>query len=91
MRSHATIETERTKRIRHLRDIIREAVALHRQWLETHGTDDDTDNVSLAEILPGVEAHDTSEVVRASLAAGFPVGKDEDGLTLCIGGVRRDH
>jgi hypothetical protein len=84
MRSHARAQT--AERIRHIREAIRSAVALHREWVTKHGTadDDDTDCVPLDEILPGTEAWDRSEIIAAATGAGFPVDYDEDGLLLCI-------
>jgi hypothetical protein len=77
-------------RVHHIREAIRAAVALHREWIETHDTDDDTDYVALADILPGVEEWNVTETIKAATSAGFPVGHDEDGLVLFVG-VPRVH
>lgn len=83
MRTHQN--TEKANRIRHIRQAICAAVELHRNWIDEYGTDDDTENVALADILPGADELDTTETIMAATSAGFPVGHEEDGLVLFIG------
>jgi hypothetical protein len=88
MRSHARAETAR--RVRHIREAILSAVALHREWVAKHDTDDDdeTGGVPLDDLLPGTDVWDRSEIIAAATWAGFPVDHDEDGLLICIGTPR---
>jgi hypothetical protein len=82
MQTHSPINRHR---VRQYLDAIRAAVALHRNWIIEHGTDDDASFVHISELLPELDLLNGSEVGVAATWAGFPVSRDEDGVFIVIG------
>ena len=88
--------TERTailhssEKARIARKLVREAIELHHQWIDDHGTDDDPHEVYLDELLPEEALSLGNAVADALIDAGCQIVTEGDDLIVRLPGYEAD-